>query len=331
MQRDRTRPRETTAGTGVPTLIAEASIATNDVDELFSWAHGWDFEIFQLSPGPLGYRSRTVQLPGLRLNWECSAQRLRGRHRMRQDSLFVSLAIAAVRPPVWKGCAVAANQLLVFGADEHELVTPEGMRGLNIEVAPALLDAWGLQAPPGGLLDIAPAAMGRLLIACRRARDLIGEAAEPPTATAVHAAREHILGRLIEALLSGGGVAVAPVAVMSTSDARRFGLVKRAEAAALRSGPEFDVAELADELHTSRRTLHRAIKDWSGIGPQAYFQILRLHRFRRRLLLGRSDEPITAVAYSLGFENMGRLAQLYRRFFGELPSQTRGHVKQLIR
>ena len=298
---------------------------------MFSWANGWDFEIFQLSPGPLGYHSRTLRLPGLRLNWECSAQRLRGRHRMRQDSLFVSLAIAAVRPPVWKGCAVAANQLLVFGTDEHELVTPEGMRGLNIEVDPALLDAWRLQAPPSGLLDIAPVAMGRLLIACRRARDLIGEAAEPPTAAVVHAAREYILGRLIEALLSGGGVAVAPVAVLSNSDAGRFGLVKRAEAAALRCDPELDVAGLADELHTSRRTLHRAIKDWSGIGPHAYFQILRLHRFRRRLLLGRADESITAAAHALGFENMGRLAQLYRRFFGELPSQTQTHVKRLMR
>lgn len=303
-------------------MISHQTIATDDVDELFSWSHGWDFEIVQLSPGALGYRSQLLLLPGVTLRWECWGQRLRSAHQNHSDQLSIGVLLAAERAPVWQGLEVKAGQALVFGSDEQEYVSPAGMHSLNIELDRELLAIWGLQAPVGGLVDVEPSAMRRLLAECRAASAQPDGAPTLANSSAALACRERIVSRLIEAL--GGANPALSEASRTSSQKRRFALVKAAETAALTCSPELDSERLAAELHVSQRTLHRALKEWSGVGPQAYFQLLRLHRFRRQLLSCRDGgESITSTAHRLGFENMGRLARLYRHYFGELPRETR--------
>ncbi|MCP5247067.1 MAG: AraC family transcriptional regulator [Candidatus Accumulibacter sp.] len=306
-------------------MIHHQTIATDDVDELFSWSQGWDFEIAQLSPGALGYHSELVMLPGVTLRWERWGQRLRNSHLNHSSNVSIGLLIAAERAPVWQGVEVNTGQALVFGSVEQEYVSPEGMRSLNIEIARELLATWGLAAPAGGLVDVEPAAMRRLLAACRQASALPPGDSTPANSRIAQVLRERIVARLVEAL--GGVDPAAATDIRTATQQRRFTLVKEAERAALACNREIDSERLASELHVSWRTLHRAVKEWAGVGPQAYFQLLRLHRFRRQLLLFRAPgESITAAAHALGFENMGRLSRLYRSYFGELPRQTRRRV-----
>ena len=110
---------------------------------------------------------------------------------------------------------------------------------------------------------------------------------------------------------------------------RAFRLVTRAEELMDRrvfDGP-LSTSELAADLGVSDRTLHRAFKRWVGVGPYDYQLVRRLHHFRRRLLTGAPYRgKITDAAIRSGFDHFGRLAQHYRRRFGELPSET---VKRL--
>ncbi len=49
-------------------------IATDNIDELFSWGGGWDNRYLQLSPGRLGFRMRQIRLPGLLTEWDFYGQ-----------------------------------------------------------------------------------------------------------------------------------------------------------------------------------------------------------------------------------------------------------------
>lgn len=78
-----------------------------------------------------------------------------------------------------------------------------------------------------------------------------------------------------------------------------------------------------EHLNVSERTLYRSFDHWVGVGPYEFFTLSRLHAFRRHLLTGHSIRGrISRAAAAYGFDELSRLAQLYKRHFGELPSET---------
>jgi AraC-like DNA-binding protein len=88
-------------------------------------------------------------------------------------------------------------------------------------------------------------------------------------------------------------------------------------------GQSVTVGAVAEALGVSPRTLFHAFGEWVGMGPYAYFQLVRLHRLRERLLAGSStDTSVTELASELGFCHLGRLSAAYHAHFGEYPSET---------
>ena len=82
-------------------------------------------------------------------------------------------------------------------------------------------------------------------------------------------------------------------------------------------------AELHAAAKVSERTLRRAFLEHLGMTPRAYHAALRLNGVRGDLLQHPSPEAqVSAVANRWGFWHLGQFARDYRRFFGELPSQT---------
>ena len=82
------------------------------------------------------------------------------------------------------------------------------------------------------------------------------------------------------------------------------------------------IADLCAATGSSERTLRYAFLDVYGVGPNRYLQLRRLHA-ARRILRGRpAPTSVTKVATELGFWDIGRFAEYYRRLFGELPSET---------
>ena len=105
---------------------------------------------------------------------------------------------------------------------------------------------------------------------------------------------------------------------------RGYLLVKQAERWYASRDPQEKpvITEVADAVCVSMRTLNRAFNAWTGVSPGRYFDLLRLHNFRKQLLEMNLDSPVTNAAFAAGFNHLGRLAADYRKLFGETPSAT---------
>ena len=71
----------------------------------------------------------------------------------------------------------------------------------------------------------------------------------------------------------------------------------------------------------NQRTLSRAFREIRGTSPYCYLQYLRLSEVKR--VLSQEGGSITEAAMRFGFRELGRFGVLYRKAFGERPSQTR--------
>ena len=83
------------------------------------------------------------------------------------------------------------------------------------------------------------------------------------------------------------------------------------------------VLELAQASGSCVRTLEYIFRDYFDITPKAYLKSRRLVAVRHELLRSlHSKSPINEIANRWGFWHMSQFATDYRRFFGELPSET---------
>jgi AraC-like DNA-binding protein len=88
------------------------------------------------------------------------------------------------------------------------------------------------------------------------------------------------------------------------------------------------VADLVAATGVAGRTLFMHFKNSRGISPMRYLRNARLRRVRQALLRSDADANVTEIAMSLGFTHMGRFSVVYRRHFGESPSETLRSRKQ---
>ena len=101
--------------------------------------------------------------------------------------------------------------------------------------------------------------------------------------------------------------------------------VLKAALAEINNRPEdvLTVGDLCRIGRASERTLHYAFTEHFGLPPAQYMKAHRLNGARNDL--SREQQPsmkIADVANKWGFWHLGQFAQDYRRWFGELPSDT---------
>jgi AraC-like DNA-binding protein/mannose-6-phosphate isomerase-like protein (cupin superfamily) len=78
------------------------------------------------------------------------------------------------------------------------------------------------------------------------------------------------------------------------------------------------VEEWAALANMSSRTLGRKLKTETGLSFAAWRQQIRLTEAVVRLVAG---EPITSIALSLGYENIGSFSRMFKRTMGVSPSE----------
>jgi len=81
------------------------------------------------------------------------------------------------------------------------------------------------------------------------------------------------------------------------------------------------VADLSRVAEVNQRTLSRAFREIRGIGGYRYLLYLRLSEVRR--VLSSEEGTVTQAAMRFGFRELGRFGVLYRKAFGESPSETK--------
>jgi transcriptional regulator GlxA family with amidase domain len=86
------------------------------------------------------------------------------------------------------------------------------------------------------------------------------------------------------------------------------------------------VAELCRIAGINQRTLSRAYCEIRGRSPHRYLQYLRLSEVKR--VLSSEEGTITEAAMHFGFRELGKFGVLYRKAFGESPSETRRRMRE---
>jgi len=82
------------------------------------------------------------------------------------------------------------------------------------------------------------------------------------------------------------------------------------------------MAEIADALNITPRSLQLAYREHLGVTPRARLTQIRLEAARALLRGADPDQNVGSIAFDCGFTHLGRFAIAYRKAFGELPSET---------
>ncbi|TKI03089.1 HTH-type transcriptional activator RhaS [Martelella alba] len=84
---------------------------------------------------------------------------------------------------------------------------------------------------------------------------------------------------------------------------------------------DIDWTELAEQFSLPLRTLHRQMKQQTGMTPQRYLNRLRLLEARRQLR--QSDKTITEIAHACGFNDSNHFSTQFRNEFSYTPKMLR--------
>jgi AraC-like DNA-binding protein len=87
-------------------------------------------------------------------------------------------------------------------------------------------------------------------------------------------------------------------------------------------GSQFTMGDLAVVAGISSRQLQNLFHEQFGMSPMTYVRQTRLDGVRADLQRGVDGTKVSDVAFSWGFNHLGRFAQNYEGKFGESPSQT---------
>ena len=90
-----------------------------------------------------------------------------------------------------------------------------------------------------------------------------------------------------------------------------------------RRGEPVRVTDLSVACGVSVRTLHNVFQEAHGVSPMEYVRLRRLKAVHRMLARGDPEETtVSEAALRWGFWHPGAFSVLYRRTFGERPSET---------
>lgn len=82
------------------------------------------------------------------------------------------------------------------------------------------------------------------------------------------------------------------------------------------------ISDMLKACNCSRSALFLAFQKTRGYSPMEYIAEQRLQRAREKLLQPYSHHSVSRVAQDHGFRNFGRFSQIYKKRFGENPSET---------
>ena len=82
------------------------------------------------------------------------------------------------------------------------------------------------------------------------------------------------------------------------------------------------IIDLLQICGCSRRALFSAFRNARGYTPMEFLTEQRLQSVREKLLKPRPEASVSSIALDCGFIHLGRFSQVYRRRFGERPSDT---------
>jgi AraC-like DNA-binding protein len=309
----------------------------SDLEEFAETAREWDVDFRQLDRGR--FRADLLQVR----DGPVMLARARFSRRLRQSGApprgFRTFAIPADSDfrIFWRGQEVTGQQVMTFPrGGELEAASAPGFHVFTLTLPEDLIAG---ATDELGLPDLDRLLSGAEVVSCDPmkiealrqglARLCEGLRGKPESLQSECLSRElteqvpHVLLRT----LSGGRAAAKPL------PRKRDLALKRAEAlVAAFPNRALTVRDLCRAGGVSERTLEYAFLERFRMTPKAYLQAQRLNGVHRDLLRANPAATRTGdVANRWGFWHLGQFAADYRKFFGELPSQTLRHKPQVSR
>lgn len=301
-------------------------IRLTEAEQLAQFFAGWDGHIEQVSRGRFDGNLRIFQGRLLRIASATFNQRIAFRGRDSSGMIAVYPVIDGMSTGPWLGCGLRPGQIIVVGPNYE--VTHCSHRQVS---------DWCLYVPVKVLIEVI------------KVPEIPNSLGLPRTATVYSAAPEtvDILLRQIAQILERGladpvmsetpegdsleneclrklvAVLVSPVGLPERlqRSAKTELVIRADEFLRAHLQDSVDMSDLCGALGANDRTLRFAFREHFGIGPMAYFKLLKLNAIRRRLRNG-SQTSIKAAAEEFGIRHLGNLAADYRRHFDENPSET---------
>ena len=82
---------------------------------------------------------------------------------------------------------------------------------------------------------------------------------------------------------------------------------------------EFSIEQMAKEVGLSRAQLHRRMKELTGLSASDFVRNIRMEQAAR--LLRERRVNVSQVAYSVGFSSLGTFSKVFKKHFGQPPSE----------
>jgi len=290
-------------------------------------------ESVQLQPSPTFSEYQQIAYPDLVVTKMRDAFPRADGYRLPDGTMGLALPLPGPERAIWCGFEVA-HDVLVAQPAAHDFFTvmpASGFGVFQIVVDDVLVEQWRLLPPA---LQNDPDLDARLLVpltepgAAELREWLDGwfdvpersdALARDPMSSAEF--RDGLLERLA-VLLHGAEGDARPSLVGLPLE--RYSLVRQALDLIERNLADLTGAQdLAGELEVGPRRLQYAFADVLGTSPHQYLLVRKLHAVRRELRgRCRPETTVSRAAARYGFRDLGRFSERYRRFFGELPSET---------
>ena len=298
--------------------------------EQFSLAmQGWNLHFSQLDRGPFEGKLHQIEIPGFLISEVYFNRHLLQEGDPSEGMRTFALMTDNSTPFIWYKYQATQNSLLVFpkGAGLDGTSFP-GFRVYVLSISEQTLSEklhWEDQLTLSGLFKLGGAVEGspekiqalrlflkQLFCVTEGRPDLINK---------VYFQKElkSNLAHMISGILSSREEQLRPIPI-----SKRTNLIDSIRSWLFEALPDHhSVYDLCETFQVNERTVQRAFMECYGVSPKQYLLALRLNKVRKELYREvHSHGKIVDIANRWGFWHMGSFAQLYRRQFGELPSET---------
>ena len=304
----------------------------SNLDDFLELVHNWNLDFRQLERGQfkgtlLQYGFEEAQVGITAINRKFDQRGLAP-----EKLITFAMLDPESTPIIWRGVKVDHHKVMVYGAgDEIDCASEPGFSVTTYSISEGMLSKqgryMGVHSPEEVLKR------NKIIPISTRSREVIQDAI---------AVTNRNVG------LDGAGIDTEPVrhalettiprlilsSISETQDIqirnpmtkrRRQALAAIDQGLASSPTPPTTVLELCQMAGVSERTLQYLFRQKYGITPKAYIKLVRLNGVRR--VLYRADPKktrIVDIANGWGFWHMGQFAKDYKKYFGELPSETLG-------
>lgn len=306
---------------------------SQDVDDQAKALNGWRQTYEQLGCGRFdGYAWQLETDEGILLR-ERTNRRLREQITPPPDHVAIAMPTTVDAGALFAGRPLGRESLMILTSrDEYDVITAGELDLVGLCVHRDLLERCLPQAKLGWLehaerernMALPPAAAeairDRLQAINAQAAEQHRRHTESPVESGAADWVSQALSETVALAMTGEGI--DPATVLPRRADTRMRVVKRA-VDFMRANLHNDIGipDICVAACTSRRGLQYCFEEFLRTTPQAYLRALRLNEARRTLKL-TADQPITAVATTLGFSSASHFTRHYRLMFDELPSDT---------